>query len=416
MSIFHEPCLQAPTRDHQSFLTVNDGFWLSSNFSEEGLDEGSTGDVTDEELLGEMDEPGIITPAVIERWMLEVVNDHQTTTSSVQPSTTVPIQPSINSSMMPATVSPMNLVDEPSETPVMQSIEVDPAYQSSGYDGDTEQDSTEHREVIAAYHTRKLASAISSARSTAAVAATYYTNPNLTAYQNPDKYVIWKKYRLSTSCKRRRDEVIGVETVEESIKIDTLRSYDQDRIYHAAIQKAPLSKVAEYYRLNLDRLRSVRANISAQKREFKAAKELERVATTGGFWERDARQQDEEYEVASKADRRAGRASHSKMTSMSDERGVIGLLEKCEEMLKMDDSCKLESWWRASSNRKRWADGTRGWLGLRPESVRDDGEGIRKFNKRRGIGARARSDRRERALRKRIFSELIREQRKEEMR
>ena len=89
---------------------------------------------------------------------------------------------------------------------------------------------------------------------------------------------------------------------------------------------------------------------------------------------------------------------HSRESQRAFARGLEVLIEKCEARLQKNKDFKPADW-RSYKERPRWADGKRGWTGLKPEEIENrnvkaakgDGHGLRETrNAKLQAGLRAR--------------------------
>ena len=206
-----------------------------------------------------------------------------------------------------------------------------------------------------------------------------YLNSPCGRHPDPDGFVTLSSHRLEAIDPRlNHDECpqwpFHPVVAYKLVKIDSLPEIDQNCVYEENLYRATRSQVRDQYELHCRRLRAIRSR--SQKKQH-AYKEQQKQ----GNINHDARicsgtsMGDYHFQTtgdkAVKAYQEAYSSFEDRLRDKRAEGGVIRLLERCESMLKKADKSFVPIPWRqpVPQVKKRWADGQKGWTGLKSEDA-----------------------------------------------
>ena len=189
------------------------------------------------------------------------------------------------------------------------------------------------------------------------VKALRHLNSPLGKERDPDGYVTIRDYQ---PVERHR-----------LVRIDSLPHVEQNRHYENALYGATIPQVQAQYDLHCQRLEEIRKEAAeatqAVKREQRLGNidyEVWHCMTSGLMMNGLAAIGDRARLALVEADMWFEVRNRARM----NEHGVIRLLERCEDILKRSDPGFTAKPWRDTTQgpkRNRWADGERGWTGLK---------------------------------------------------
>lgn len=148
--------------------------------------------------------------------------------------------------------------------------------------------------------------------------------------QEPDKYVMKKCYRPGFD----NDSQFKVFISETPILIAHLRPSEQNVAYDAILSGAPAHEIPSYYFLHLSRLANIRQAIASRTTSCQEEIDNLRRASVAERSTESLKTECVDGEKVDEAFRAYKRAFKEKQKVKACERGVMRLLERCEDILK----------------------------------------------------------------------------------
>lgn len=179
-------------------------------------------------------------------------------------------------------------------------------------------------------------------------------------------WFLGKKYIERTSLKTQRMRLI--ELPSWPIKISALRPEGQLIAYQSLLRTARLDQVAAYYRLHCEQLDNVRCSVAHQLTMHRESDKQFRQAFPFLASRQDDVAKSSKMKKAAHAVNIADKQYRLRAGNRAYARGLELLIENCEVRLQNSEHFTPADW-RPYDGRPRWADGKRGWTGLRPEEV-----------------------------------------------
>ena len=152
------------------------------------------------------------------------------------------------------------------------------------------------------------------------------------------------------------------------IEISTLRPEGQIIAYQNLLKTARLDQVASYYKLHCEQLDEVRCYIAHELTIHRENDKHFRQVFPIFFSHQNDIAKSSKLKKAAHAVQIADKKYRLRAGNRAFARGLEMLIEKCEVRLQKSKTFTPADW-RSYSERPRWADGRRGWTGLRPEEV-----------------------------------------------
>lgn len=181
-----------------------------------------------------------------------------------------------------------------------------------------------------------------------------------------DGWFFGKKYIEGNSLVTQRMKMQEIR--DWPIKISTLRPDVQLIAYQTLLKTARLDQVAAYYRLHCEQLEKVRYYIAYALTMHRENDKHFRQVFPVFFSRQDDLATSSKLKKATNAVQVADKHYRLRATNRAYARGLETLIEKCEVRLRKSGGFTPADW-RSYSERPRWADGRKGWTGLRPEEV-----------------------------------------------
>ena len=175
-----------------------------------------------------------------------------------------------------------------------------------------------------------------------------------------------KTYLERKSLKTQRMRLI--ELPDWPIKISSLRPEGQLIAYQSLLKTARLDQVAAYYRLHCEQLDKVRCDIARELDMHRKNEKQFRQVLPFFFSRRDDTANSSKMKKAAHAMQGAENQYRLRAGNRAYARGLELLIENCEVRLQKSESFTTADW-RSYAGRPRWAEGRRGWTGLRPEEA-----------------------------------------------
>ncbi|CAD6591269.1 MAG: hypothetical protein ASARMPREDX12_005054 [Alectoria sarmentosa] len=177
---------------------------------------------------------------------------------------------------------------------------------------------------------------------------------------------------FGTKCIERKSSVTQRMKLQEirnwPIKISTLRPDRQLIAYQTLLKTARLDQVAAYYSLHCEQLEKVRYYIAYELIMHRENDRHFRQVFPVFFSRQDDLAKSSKLKKATHAVQVADKHYRLRAANRAYARGLEALIEKCEVRLQKSEGFTPADW-RSYSERPRWADGRKGWTGLRPEEV-----------------------------------------------
>ena len=203
-----------------------------------------------------------------------------------------------------------------------------------------------------------------------------------------------KKYIKAQNSKAWPMRLVGVNSWPT--KISTLRPLAQLMAYEKLSKTSRPDQDAAYYKLHCQQLHIVRCRIAYQLSIYKKEDQQSQNMFRFFIARKDRSVRWTKFETELK--KIAHKKFHSRESQRAFARGLEVLIEKCEVRLQKNKDFTPADW-RSYKERPRWADGKRGWTGLKPEEIENrnvkaakgDGHGLRETrNAELQAGLRAR--------------------------
>ena len=169
-----------------------------------------------------------------------------------------------------------------------------------------------------------------------------------------------KKYIKAQNSKARPMRLVGVNNWPT--KISTLPPQAQLMAYEKLSKTSSPDQDAAYYKLHCQQLNNVRCRIAYQlsihKKENQQPQQMFRSFTVR-----------KDVSIPSRELKKTTHKNfHARESQRAFARGLEVLIEKCEVRLQKNKNFTPADW-RSYKERPRWADGKRGWTGLKPEEI-----------------------------------------------
>ena len=189
-----------------------------------------------------------------------------------------------------------------------------------------------------------------------------------------------KKYIEAQNSKARSMKLVGLNNWPT--KISTLPPQAQLIAYEKLSKTSRPDQDAAYYNLHCQQLNNVRCGIAYQlsihKKENQQSQQMFRSFTV-----RKNRSIPSTELKKTTHKKSTYKNFHARESQRAFARGLEVLIEKCEVRLQKNKDFKPADW-RSYKERPRWADGKRGWTGLKPEEIgnpnvkaaKSDGHGL----------------------------------------
>lgn len=152
------------------------------------------------------------------------------------------------------------------------------------------------------------------------------------------------------------------------VKISTLRPEAQFLAYQSLLKTASLGQMAAYYRLHCEQLDEARCCVAHELTVHRENDKQFRQVFPTFFSHQDDIASSSKLKKAAHAVQVADKHYRLRAAYRAHARGLELLIEKCEDRLQTSENFTPVDW-RSYSERPRWADGRRGWTGLRPSEV-----------------------------------------------
>ncbi|KAF6240769.1 hypothetical protein HO173_001442 [Letharia columbiana] len=175
-----------------------------------------------------------------------------------------------------------------------------------------------------------------------------------------------KKYIEGKSFQTQRMKMVEVRNWP--VKISTLPSEGQISVYLTLLKTARVDQVAAYYRLHCEQIDKVRCCIARELIEHRENDKQYRQIFPVLFARHGHIAKLSKLKKAAHAVQVANKQYRLRAGTRAYARGLEMLIEKCEARLQRIENFRAADW-RSYGKRPRWADGRRGWTGLRPEEV-----------------------------------------------
>lgn len=179
-------------------------------------------------------------------------------------------------------------------------------------------------------------------------------------------WFLGKRYLERKSLKTQKMRLI--ELPNWPIKISTLRPEGQLIAYQTLLKTARLDQVAAYYRFHCEQLEKVRCYIARELTMHIENQKQFRHAFPFFFSRQEDIAKSSKMKKAAQAMQGAEKQYRLRAGNRAYARGLELLIENCEVRLQNNEDFTPADW-RSYAGRPRWADGRRGWTGLRPEEV-----------------------------------------------
>ena len=189
-----------------------------------------------------------------------------------------------------------------------------------------------------------------------------------------------KKYIKAQNSKAQQMRLVGVNNWPT--KISTLPPQAQLMAYEKLSKTSRPDQDAAYYKLHCQQLNNVRCRIAYQLSIHKEENQQSQQMFRSFIVRKDRIPWTEPKKTTH--EKSTHKNFHARESQRAFARGLEVLIEKCEVRLQKNKDF-IPADWRSYKERPRWADGKRGWTGLKPEEIENrnvkaakgDGHGLR---------------------------------------